>query len=272
MELSIGDSAGRYLITDLLANHGLYRVFLGYDPQLFRNVAIKVRSDGYAGDSRSCLLNEARILAQLEHPAIVKTHDAGKLADGGDFIVLDFLSGGSLSKMTQTQQSTETLKQTCNWLATIADAVDYVHSCGYLHRNLKPNVILFDRSNRPYLTSFFLALERASWQTAFVAGTPAFMAPEQCRANAELSPQSDIWGLGATLYRILSGHIPFSAASVLEMMDLISAAELVPPSQRNPAVPNSLDRICSRCMEKNPKDRYESAAEFAEELRAWCFS
>lgn len=154
------------------------------------------------------------------------------------------------------------LEQLIDIFANVAEAVDYVHRRGFLHRNIKPSVILLDRSGLPRLTGFTFAVAREGVASAKLAGTPHYMAPEQLASDqAELVPQTDVWGLGATLYHTVTGRRPFDGDGPFErLFERIRDTHPPPPSSINGTAPAELDRICLKCLSKLPKDRYRDAA------------
>jgi serine/threonine protein kinase len=270
MEFSPGDTLGRYRIQRLIGVGVLANVYLATDSDLRRSVALKVNRRDSANDPNSPLLNAARILAQLQHAAIVNIFDVGR-HHGQLFLVFEYLDGGTLRSWLQDEGAQISHKRAVDIVASIADALDYVHRRGYLHRNIKPDVIFQDSSGQPRLSGFEVAVQKAELASAMaMAGTPAYMAPEQFADDPEqLGPHTDVWGLGVTLYEALTGRRPYGTSSLYDLRRLIVSTEPALPSSMNAAIPPELDRICLKCLSKKPKDRYRNAALLAGDLRTW---
>jgi len=242
---------------------------LASDPELCRTVAIKVNRRDYGEDPGSPLLNEARILAQLQHPSILNILDVGRQADGQLFFVLEFMDGGTLEDSLREKGARFSHQRIVAIAASIADALDYVHRRGYLHRNIKPRAILLDSGGQLRLSGFSVAVQKATLKSARVAGTPAYMAPEQFMDDAaRLGPHTDVWGLGAALYEALTGHLPFQGSTFSERRRMITGTVPALPSSTNSEIPHELDLICLKCLSRNPEERYSNAALLAADLRA----
>ena len=201
MDLQQGRRLGRYVIQRLIADGGFSSVYLARDLELDRDVAIKVSRSVDGDEMGSILVNEGRILAELQHPSIVTIFDIGRLDDGGPYLVLEYLDGGTLHDSLRDEPNQISRERLVDILIEIADALDYVHRRGYLHRNIKPRAILQDGGGRPRLSSFEVAVQRAGLKSSIeIAGTPQYMAPEQLRKEARLlGPHTDVWGFGVML-------------------------------------------------------------------------
>lgn len=270
MELTPGTIIGRYEIERLIAHGGLSSVYLANDSELSRYVEIKVSHPELRKTHPSLMLNEARILAQLQHPAIHSIFDIGR-HDELLYLVLEYLDGGTLAEILTREFTGLVNERLLDIVATVADAVDYVHRRGYLHRNIKPHVIRQDSAGQPRLSGFEIAVAKAEVASAELAGAVRYMAPEQLLGSPELGPQTDVWGLGVTLYEVLAGVLPYhsSFTSMAKLLNEIETSTLSPPSEFNPAIPAALDRICLKCLSRRPEDRYSNAAQLATELRTW---
>src|SRR5262249_19374849 len=166
------------------------------------------------------------------------------------------------------------IRRAAELIAKLARTVHYAHEHGILHRDIKPGNILLDKSGEPHLTDFGLArlaeVESDSTSTTEVLGTPSYMAPEQARGNkAEISKATDVYGLGAVLYHLLTGHPPFAGGTTYETTRLLLEIDPRQPRLWNPRVDRDLSTICLRCLEKDPKRRYSSALALAEDLERW---
>jgi WD40 repeat protein len=196
-----------------------------------------------------------------------------RVPDGGPavpFFVMKWYPGGSLDAARAGPGTRPSAHARA--VETIARAVHHAHQRGVLHRDLKPSNILLDDAGRPHVADFGLAGRvdsQAPTLTAVVAGTPAYMAPEQARRPKEVSTAADVYGLGAILYHQLTGRPPFAAETPLATLDRVANDPPAPPSTIAPTVPRDLDTICLKCLEKDPARRYASAAELADDLERW---
>ncbi len=262
---------GRYRLERELGRGGFGTVYLAYDTDLARPVALKIPnvSDAVAaaGDD---LQKEAQAFARLEHPHIVPVYDVGRTEDGLPFIVLKYMDGSSLKDVLK--QGKLPPARAAGIAAQVAEALSHAHLQGFVHRDLKPANILFDEAGCPYVTDFGLAFcEEERWNHAGErSGTLAYMAPEQISGDAHrLDGRADIWALGVILYEMLTGRQPFHGNSGAQLLDDILHREMRPPRQLEATVAEPLQQICLRCCEKDPRSRYASAADVAHDLRRW---
>lgn len=193
---------GRYSVDSVLGRGGFGSVYLAHDAELERNVTIKVphRQHIRTPEDVDNFLAEARTLAKLEHPNVVPVHDAGRTEDGLCYVVARFIDGSDLA--TRMRQSPLSVGESVEIIATVAEALHYVHSMGIVHRDIKPGNILLDKRGQPYVADFGLALQDDQFEkTSRAAGTPAYMSPEQSRGeNHLMDGRSDIFSLGVVLY------------------------------------------------------------------------
>jgi DNA-directed RNA polymerase specialized sigma24 family protein/tRNA A-37 threonylcarbamoyl transferase component Bud32 len=200
-------------------------------------------------------LEEAAVLGRLRHPGIVAVRGLGKLPDGGHFLVMDLVEGGDLAR--RLAAGPVALRDALTWTAEAADAIGYAHGQGVVHCDLKPSNVLLDEAGRVRVTDFGLARTLAE-STQLAGGTPGFMAPEQRRPDGVVSPRTDVHGLGALLYALLSGRPPFAAGEAPSLASL------------RPDVPGEVDALCRRCLDPDPQRRPASAADVAADLRSLC--
>jgi serine/threonine protein kinase len=278
-----------YDILDLVENDGLAVVYRARQRSLNRIVAIRtIRGEWGSEDSAQCLLREATFLARLQHPHVVSILDLFECA-GRNYLVLEYIEGGTLAARIANQQQQSGPAATL--VERLARTLASIHQRGIVHCNLKPrNVHLAaapatatsGRGERltcedvygiPLVSGFELALDRqrlAELKEGEIRGTPAYMAPEQAQGRLrDVGPATDIYGLGAILYEMLTARRPFQAARPLDV--LTQVIEMEPESVRklNPGVDRKLEAICERCMQKDPAKRYVNGLELATELRGF---
>ncbi len=214
---------------------------------------------------------EAEVAAKLNHPSIVPIHEIGE-QDGYCYFSMDLLEGGQLDEVVRRNQIP--IRRAVELLGKVARAVDYAHENGILHRDIKPGNILLDREGEARLTDFGLARLRETesnvTRTTEVLGTPGYIAPEQASgSNADVTGAVDIYGLGAVLYHLLTGSPPFIGPTAFETIRLVLETDPKAPRLLNPKADPDLSTICLKCLEKDPKRRYESALALADDLERW---
>jgi len=248
-------------------------VFRARQKSLNRIVALKVISLGQWASKAHLkrFRREAEAAASLDHPSIVPIYEVGE-RDGSCYFSMKFVEGGQLDEVIR--RTPMSIRQAVELIAKVARTVDYAHEHGILHRDIKPGNILLDAKGEPHLTDFGLARlvesESSVTQTLDVLGTPSYMAPEQAVGNnAAVSNATDVYGLGAVLYQLLTGHPPFAGGTTYETIKLLEDTEPRPPRLLNPKVDRDLSTICLKCLEKDPKRRYASALALAEDLEHW---
>src|SRR5213595_1073597 len=264
---------GDYELLEEIGRGGQGVVFRARQKSLNRTVALKVISLGQ-WESKAHLKRfrlEAEAAAKLEHPGIVPIHEVGE-RDGSCYFSMKFVEGGQLDEVARREPMS--IRQAVELIAKIARTVHYAHEHGILHRDIKPGNILLDQKGEPHLTDFGLARlvesESTVTRTMEVLGTPSYMAPEQAVGNnAAISSVTDVYGLGAVLYQLLTGQPPFAGGTTYETVKLLLETEPRPPRQLNPKIDRDLSTICLKCLEKDPQRRYSSALALAEDLEHW---
>ncbi len=248
-------------------------VFRARQKSLNRTVALKVISLGQWASKAHLkrFRREAEAAASLDHPSIVPIYEVGE-RDGSCYFSMKFVEGGQLDEVVR--RTPMSIRQAVELIAKVARTVHYAHEHLILHRDIKPGNILLDAKGEPHLTDFGLARlvesESSVTQTLDVLGTPSYMAPEQAVGNnAAVSSATDVYGLGAVLYQLLTGHPPFAGGTTYETIKLLEDTEPRPPRLLNPKVDRDLSTICLKCLEKDPKRRYSSALALAEDLNRW---
>jgi hypothetical protein len=276
-----------YALLAELGRGGMSVVFLARQESPERLVALKMIQGGpYANaERRARFCAEANAIARLHHPNIVTIYEVGEHA-GVPYLSLEHVAGGTLNQ--HTRGAPQPARDAAAHVETLARAMHAAHQQGVIHRDLKPaNILLQARADKrnpaavpsprledfdPKITDFGLAKQTQSDLTATgaVLGTPSYMAPEQAAGdNAKVTAAADVFALGAILYELLTGRLPFQGASVLETLEQVRTREPVAPRLLQPGVPRDLETICLKCLEKEPWQRYSSAAALADDLRNW---
>ncbi len=267
---ALGSLWGNYQLLEVLGQGGMGVVYKAHQKSLDRIVAVKMIRALRRGDGEEVqrFYAEAEAAAQLQHPNIVRIYEVHKAGDQ-PFFSMDLVEGQSLAKMIAEKPLPQ--RQAARYVQKMAVAMQYAHQRGVVHRDLKPANVLIDQDDEPRITDFGLAkrveCDSKLTATGFPMGTPSYMPPEQARgAWSEVGAQSDVYALGATLYDLLAGRPPFSAATWSELLIQVLNHEPLSPRDLNPALHRDLETICLKCLQKRPGDRYGSAQELADDL------
>lgn len=262
---------GEYELIEEIARGGMGVVYKAQQKRLNRTVALKMILAGTLASNVEVkrFYTEARAAAALDHSGIVPIYEVGEQA-GQHFFSMAYVDGESLE--SRLRNGPLPPRDAAELLHAIAEATHYAHTKGIIHRDLKPHNILLEREGKPKITDFGLAKRIDSREgmtnTGDILGTPSYMAPEQARGElSAIAATTDIYALGAIFYAMITGRPPFQAGSLPETLRQVSEQEPVPPSLLNPDIPQDLETICLKCLEKDPRRRYASSLDVADELQ-----
>src|SRR5437870_5507582 len=264
---------GDYELLEEVGRGGQGVVFRARQKSLNRTVALKVTSLGQWASQAHLkrFRREAEAAASLDHAGIVPIYEVGE-RDGACYYSMGLVEGGQLDEIVRREPMP--LRRAAELIAKLARTVHYAHEHHILHRDIKPGNILLDQQGEPHLTDFGLArlveTESTVTRTMEVLGTPSYMAPEQAVGNnAQVTSATDVYGLGAVLYQLLTSHPPFAGGTSYETIRLLLDTEPRPPRLLNSKVDRDMSTICLKCLEKDPQCRYPSALALAEDLEHW---
>lgn len=272
----IPEKFGPYRILEEVARGGMGVVYKAWDAKLKRPVALKVLKawENAPLEETQRFHREARLAARLTHPNIVTIYDAGN-ENGVPYFTMDFVEGQTLSEYLK--KSTSQLREKLNIIREIALALDYAHSQGVIHRDVKPGNIILDVNKHALLTDFGLAKgtnsmdSRRLTKSGEAIGTPSYMSPEQAKGSANLDARSDIYSLGAVLYEVLAGSPPFEGNTVGAVISAVISQEPIPPGKLKPGLHPDIETICLKAMAKDPDYRYQTAKEMADDIDSFLY-
>ena len=277
-QLTPGDNGapvefGDYALLEEIGQGSQGVVYRARQKSLNRIVALKVIALGHWATEPHVkrFRREAEAAARLNHPGIVPIYEVGE-RDGACYFSMGLVEGGQLDAMLEREPMS--IRSAVELIVKLARTVQYAHEHNILHRDIKPGNILLDAKGEPHLTDFGLArlveAESTVTRTREVLGTPSYMAPEQAAGEtAKLGKATDVYGLGAVLYQLLTGHPPFAGGTTYETIRLLLNTEPRQPRVLNRKIDRDLSTICLKCLEKDPKRRYPSAVALIEDLEHW---
>jgi eukaryotic-like serine/threonine-protein kinase len=266
-------SFGDYEIQKELGRGGMGVVYKARQVSLNRPVALKMIKAGVLADDAELrrFQNEVEAVALLDHTGIVSVYEVGE-HEGQRYFSMKLIDGGNLAEQLASFRGN--FRAAVSLMIETAEAVQHAHMRGILHRDLKPANILIDAQGHPHITDFGLAklMESDVELTASgaVMGTPAYMSPEQAAGQrGAMTLATDVYGLGAIFYALLTDSAPFAGESMIATLDAVRTRPPEAPTKRNAKVPRDLELICLKCLEKDPADRYPTAGALADDLRRW---
>src|SRR3954447_2454796 len=258
---------GRYRVVRKLGTGGMANVYLAEDQELGRSVAIKMLDERHAQDEQFVerFRREASNAAGLSHPNIVSVYDRGH-AEGTYYIAMEYLEGRTLKELLVTRGPTP-IPVAIDYTRQILAALGFAHKNGIVHRDIKPHNVVVAPDGRLKVTDFGIARSGTSQmtETGSIIGTAQYLSPEQAK-GAPVTPASDVYSVGIVLYEMLTGLVPFTGDTPLEIAMKHLSTTPLPPSEARPDVPHELDSIVLRALAKNPEDRYQTADEMDADL------
>jgi serine/threonine protein kinase len=276
----VGQVIGPYQVLDKIGQGGMATVYRGFHAELDRQVAIKVLAGALPTTPELVqrFQREARTIAALRHPNVVQVYDFGPLGDTY-YLAMEYIEGSDLAaEMRRRREAGQPFSpnEILHLLGQVAEALDYAHTQGVIHRDVKPGNVLLTASGQPILTDFGLATLRRTRATLIttigqnVLGTPEYTAPEQALDAQAANPQSDIYSLGCILYELVTGHLPFEGDSALSIALMVISSDPMPPRAHVPDLPAAVERVILCALDKEPKRRFVTARAMVEALRrAW---
>ena len=264
---------GDYELLEEIGRGGQGIVYRARQKSLNRLVALKIVGLGHRATETHLkrFRREAEAAARLQHPRIIPIYEIGE-RDGACYFSMKLEEGGQLDQVVR--RGNISLRRAAEIMASLARTVHYAHERGILHRDIKPGNILLDAQGEPHLADFGLVRlvesDSTVTRTMEVLGTPSYIAPEQAAGqNAQVTSATDVYGLGAVFYQLLTGHPPFAGGTTYETIRLVLETEPRNPRLWNPKLDRDLTTICLKCLEKDPSRRFKSALELAEDLERW---
>jgi serine/threonine protein kinase len=264
------EKIGKYEIIDIAGRGAMGEVYVAHDPFIDRTVAIKVCTHDDGSESarvaRRLFVNEAQAAGALDHPNILKIYDAGE-EKGQPYIVMEYIAGARTLRSYCEPGSLLPVPQVIQIVRQCAQALEYAHGRGVLHRDIKPANLMLTRDGQVKIGDFGIAKRMTSDDTGTrrMVGSPRYMSPEQVN-NEAVTAQTDLYSLGVSMYELLTGKPPFTARGLSQLIMMIRCEEPKPVRSRCPEIPEPLEAIVKRAMEKSLEWRYKSGAEMASDL------
>ena len=261
---NVPEKIGKYEVRELLGRGGQATALLAWDPDLQRDVVLKLYHAAKTPADRAAVLREGQSLVQVQSPFVAQCFAAERHGDV-PYLVMEYVRGESLAD--RLRERPLTLEETLELLEQLAKGLAAVHASGLLHRDLKPSNLLLTADGQPKLIDFGLAAEMGSDQLRQISGTPAYMAPEQASGDVErLDARTDLFGLGAVFYELLTGRPPYLGESVASVWRQAREGRVMPALGRVASLRKDVNDVCMRCLERDPQARFGSANELLEAL------
>lgn len=260
-----GDQAilGKFIVQQKLGSGGQAIALLAYDPDLERQVVLKLYYSTTTMQQRIGVLSEGRALAKIDHPNVAKCYGVETL-DGHPTLILEYVPGPNLKDLKNVEASKAV--QIC---ASIARGVKAIHGANLLHRDLKPSNVILTNTNVPKIIDFGLVQPIGELKSSNSSGTPAFMSPERAQLDFKsIDQRSDIFGVGAILYFLLTGRPPYSGETSKETRTRAKVANIQSPMRLNPKLTKEINHLCMKSLEKHPSERFQCAGEMADALES----
>lgn len=267
---SLPKKIGKYKILDLAGKGAMGTVYVGHDPFIDRKVAIKVCATDQDGDAaqlaRRMFFNEAQAAGALDHPNILRIYDAGE-ENNEPYIVMEYVEGADTLSSHTGREHRLPLETAVKYIHQCAKALDYAHRRKILHRDIKPANILITQDGDAKIGDFGIAQRLHTEKTQMMStfGSPRYMSPEQAE-DQPLTHQTDLYSLGVTAYELIAGRPPFNARGLAHLITMIVEAEAPPLRELCPEVPQALEAVIAKAMERSLEKRYQSGAEMATDL------
>ncbi|HEY2370851.1 MAG TPA: serine/threonine-protein kinase, partial [Polyangiaceae bacterium] len=279
--VSVGDVlADKYRVEEVIGVGGMGVVVGARHIELDTHVALKFMLPEHLDNEEAVarFLREGKAAARLRGEHVARVTDVGKLASGAPYMVMEYLEGFDLGALAK-KEIRPTMAEACLYIFQACDALDEAHAAGIVHRDIKPSNLFLTKTPKGEpcvkVVDFGISKLQPSGdaasnmhvtRTAAVFGSPLYMSPEQMRSSRDVDARADVWSLGATLYELLTGAVPFTGESVIDLAMRITQDPVAPPSSITPAIPKELDAIVVKCLEKDAKDRFQSARELGDAL------
>lgn len=266
----LGQKLDEYLLENMLGQGNMARVYKALDTRLKRYVALKVIDKPHRSDSEYVMRfeREAQAIGQLDHPNIVSLYRYGE-SQGILYMAMQYVEGtdlGTILAQYRREQKFVKLEDVSRFIRQVCEALDYAHTQGVIHRDVKPGNIMLDRLGNAIVTDFGLALMEDVGTRGEIFGTPHYLAPEQAVSSAKVVPASDQYSIGVTMYEIFTGQLPFDAPKPLDVAMMHINNTPTPPRQVRPNMPAELEGVILKAMAKDPKERYVNCTALADAL------
>jgi hypothetical protein len=261
----VPQKVGKFKVLRKLGQGGQAITLLAFDPDLRRQIVLKLYHSARTADEKEMVLREGQSLARVRSPYVAQCYSVERF-EGMPYLVMEYVPGRTLAEENKARPVS--VERALELTEHLAEGLAAVHACGLLHRDVKPGNVLIGDDGQPRLVDFGLATPLASDDLRHLSGTLAYMAPEQARRQVErIDARTDLYGLGAVLYDLLTGRPPHQGPTRAALLDAACAGDVAPPIQGKPSVPRRVSELCMRCLARDPLQRFGTAAELAAAAR-----